>query len=263
MAMHQTILDNLDRIEQQHNITILWACESGSRAWGFASPDSDYDVRFIYAHKPSAYIRVFDKRDVIEEPIDGLLDINGWDIKKALGLLRKSNPALMEWLSSPIIYKQHAAIQPLTELAKDAFLPISSCHHYLSMARQDINKLVIGSDIRLKKYLYMFRALLAAQWVIEHGTQPPMRFQELVQRFLPSGDIKEQIDELLHLKTNVLESEMIPAQEDLDQYLLALYGRLEKQIPAPLSAPNTESFDACLLKTLLTLHPHGRFTNAN
>ena len=77
MAMHQTILNNLSRIEQQHNVTILWACESGSRAWGFASPGSDYDVRFIYAHKPSASIRVFDKRDVIEEPINGLLDING------------------------------------------------------------------------------------------------------------------------------------------------------------------------------------------
>ncbi len=255
MAMHQTILNNLSRIEQQHNVTILWACESGSRAWGFASPGSDYDVRFIYAHKPSAYIRVFDKRDVIEEPINGLLDINGWDIKKALGLLRKSNPALMEWLSSPIIYKQHAAIKPLQDLAQQAFLPISSCHHYLSMARPNINRLVMGNDIRLKNYLYMFRALLAAQWVIEDGAQPPMRFQELVQRFLPNGDIKEQIDELLHLKTNVLESEMIPSQEDLDQYLLALYGRLEKQIPAAITPIESDIFDNCLINTLQTVYP--------
>ncbi|HNN29482.1 MAG TPA: nucleotidyltransferase domain-containing protein, partial [Agitococcus sp.] len=187
--MHQTILDNLSRIEEQYQVTILWACESGSRAWGFPSPDSDYDVRFIYAQKPSSYIRVFDKRDVIEEPIDGLLDISGWDIKKALGLLRKSNPALMEWLSSPIIYRQHAAIEPLRALAQASFLPLSSCHHYLSMARQDINKLVIGSDIRLKKYLYMFRALLATQWVIANNNQPPMAFIDLVNRFLPSGDI--------------------------------------------------------------------------
>lgn len=253
--MHQTILDNLSRIEEQHQVTILWACESGSRAWGFPSPDSDYDVRFIYAHQPAAYIRVFDKRDVIEEPIDGLLDINGWDIKKALGLLRKSNPALMEWLSSPIIYRQHPAVEPLHSLAQQAFLPLSACHHYLSMARQDINKLVIGSDIRLKKYLYMFRALLATQWVIAHGTQPPMRFQELIQRFLPNGDIKEQIDELLRLKMTVLESEIIPPQEDLDQYLLTLYGQLEKQIPAPLSAPNTAQFDACLLEILYKVYP--------
>jgi predicted nucleotidyltransferase len=89
----------------------------------------------------ASYIRVFDKRDVIEEPIDGLFDINGWDIKKALGLLRKSNPALMEWLSSPIIYRQHAAIEPLQDLAQQAFLPISSCHHYLSMARKTLTAL--------------------------------------------------------------------------------------------------------------------------
>ena len=119
--MKQTILENLERIEAEHNVTILFACESGSRAWGFPSPDSDYDVRFIYAQKPASYIRVFDKRDVIEQPIDGLLDINGWDIKKALGLLRKSNPALMEWLSSPIIYRQHdVGILPLKTLAQSA-----------------------------------------------------------------------------------------------------------------------------------------------
>lgn len=254
--MHQTILDNLSRIEQQYQVTILWACESGSRAWGFPSPDSDYDVRFIYAQKPSSYIRVFDKRDVIEEPIDGLLDISGWDIKKALGLLRKSNPALMEWLSSPIIYRQHPAIEPLKALAQQSFLPLSSCHHYLSMARQDINKLVIASDIRLKKYLYMFRALLATQWVIANNNQPPMAFIDLVNRFLPSGDIREQIDELLILKSQVLESEHIPPQEDLDAYLLALFGRLEKALPTATTPVSVDVFDNCLLDTLQIAYPH-------
>ncbi|PTQ89201.1 nucleotidyltransferase domain-containing protein [Agitococcus lubricus] len=254
--MQDSILAELQRIEAQYQVTILWACESGSRAWGFPSPDSDYDVRFIYAQKPSSYIRVFDKRDVIEEPIDGLLDISGWDIKKALGLLRKSNPALMEWLSSPIIYRQHAAIEPLRALAQASFLPLSSCHHYLSMARQDINKLVIGSDIRLKKYLYMFRALLATQWVIANNNQPPMAFIELVNRFLPSGDIREQIDELLVLKGQVLESEHIPPQEELDAYLLALFSRLEKQLPAASTPVSVDVFDTCLLDTLQIAYPH-------
>lgn len=254
--MHQIILDNLDRIEQQHNVTILWACESGSRAWGFPSPDSDYDVRFIYAHQPSAYIRVFDKRDVIEEPIDGLLDINGWDIKKALGLLRKSNPALMEWLSSPIIYRQHPAIEPLRTLAQASFLPLSSCHHYLSMARQDINRLVMADDIRLKKYLYCFRDVLAAQWVITNNNQPPMAFIDLVNRFLPNGDIREQIDELLVLKSQVLESEHIPPQEELDSYLLALYARLQQSLPQQITPPDIEIFDHCLIHTLQMTYPH-------
>ena len=253
--MHQTILDNLSRIEEQYQVTILWACESGSRAWGFPSPDSDYDVRFIYAQKPSSYIRVFDKRDVIEEPIDGLLDISGWDIKKALGLLRKSNPALMEWLSSPIIYRQHAAIEPLKALAQASFLPLSSCHHYLSMARQDINRLVMADDIRLKKYLYCFRDVLAAQWVIANNNQPPMAFMDLVNRFLPSGDIREQIDELLVLKSQVLESEHIPPQEELDAYLLSLFARLEKQLPAASTPLSVDVFDKCLLDTLQMAYP--------
>jgi predicted nucleotidyltransferase len=123
------------------------------------------------------------------------------------------------------------------------------------MARQDINKLVIGSDIRLKKYLYMFRALLATQWVIAHNNQPPMAFIDLVNRFLPNGDIREQIDELLVLKSQVLESEHIPHQEELDAYLLTLYSQLEKQTPAPLSAPNTAQFDACLLEILYKVYP--------
>lgn len=258
--MDSVILENLHRIEAEHNVTILWACESGSRAWGFPSPDSDYDVRFIYAHKPAQYIRVFDQRDVIEEPISGLLDINGWDIKKALGLLRKSNPALMEWLSSPIVYRQHeAGIAPLKTLAETAFLPLSSCHHYLSMARQDINKLAANMDIRLKKYLYMFRALLATQWVIHKGTQPPMRFQDLLNTFLPSGDIREQIDELLDMKMQVLESEIIPPQEELNEYLIRLYGQLERQLPHATTAVSPQACDICLRHTLLTLWPEGKF----
>jgi predicted nucleotidyltransferase len=254
--MQSTIQQHLSQIEQQHDVTILFACESGSRAWGFPSPDSDYDVRFIYSQKPASYIRVFDKRDVIEEPINGLLDINGWDIKKALGLLRKCNPALMEWLSSPIIYRQHdAGILPLKTLTQSAFLPLSSYHHYLSMAKQDVNKLVESRDIRLKKYLYMFRALMAAQWVIEKGTQPPMRFQDLLNTFLPSGSIRDQVDDLLELKSQSLESEFIPAQEDLDGYLLRLYGRLEAKIPAPISAMPCEHFDQCLRETLSAVWP--------
>lgn len=258
--MQSTILEHLASIEQQHDVTILWACESGSRAWGFPSPDSDYDVRFIYAQQPAAYMRVFDKRDVIEEPINGLLDINGWDIKKALGLLRKSNPALMEWLSSPMIYRQHSqGIAPLQQLASTAFLPLSSCHHYLSMARNDVNKLVENRDIRLKKYLYMFRALLSAQWVIDKGTQPPMRFQSLVATFLPSGDIREQLDELLELKSTVVESEFIAPQDELNDYLLALYGRLARQLPTATTALNTDIFDHCLRETLLAIWPEGTY----
>lgn len=254
--MDDLIQDNLSRIEREHGVKILWACESGSRAWGFPSPDSDYDVRFIYAHDPAHYLRVFDKRDVIEEPISGVLDISGWDIKKALGLLRKSNPALREWLSSPIVYRRDAAgMTPLLSLVDEAFLPLASCQHYLSMARDDIRKLAEDRDLRLKKYLYMFRALLACRWVTTHGTQPPMRFQGLLDAFLPGGDIREQVDELLEMKSRVLESELIPPQPDLDEYLLRLYGQLEAALPKQVTPPAAERFDACLRETLRVVWP--------
>jgi hypothetical protein len=106
---HAQILDELARIERDEGVLILLAVESGSRAWGFPSPDSDFDVRFVYARTPADYIAVFEPRDVIERPISGMLDINGWDVKKALGLLRKSNPALLEWLRSKIVYREHPA----------------------------------------------------------------------------------------------------------------------------------------------------------
>jgi predicted nucleotidyltransferase len=104
--INKLILEQLEQIEQEEQVTILYACESGSRAWGFPSQDSDYDVRFIYLHKPEWYLSIYDKRDVIERPINNMLDINGWDLRKALNLFRKSNPPLLEWLQSPIQYKE-------------------------------------------------------------------------------------------------------------------------------------------------------------
>jgi len=95
----------LARIEEDENISILWACESGSRAWGFESQNSDYDVRFIYLQRTEEYLRASDLRDVIEKPISDDLDISGWDLPKALRLFRKSNPPLLEWLQSPIVYQ--------------------------------------------------------------------------------------------------------------------------------------------------------------
>jgi predicted nucleotidyltransferase len=102
--MRNLIIEKLNEIEQTDNITILHAVESGSRAWGFASPDSDYDVRFFYMRQKDYYLRLDRTRDVLEYPVFDLLDINGWDIDKTLKLLHTSNPTLFEWSNSPIVY---------------------------------------------------------------------------------------------------------------------------------------------------------------
>ena len=120
--MREKIQAQLRRIEEEEHIKILLAVESGSRAWGFASPDSDYDVRFIYIRPTQDYLRLDSVRDVIELPIDEVLDINGWDLQKTLRLLHKSNPTLFEWFSSPIVYRE-------TEFA-DTFRKLMS--HYFS-----------------------------------------------------------------------------------------------------------------------------------
>ncbi len=128
--METQIQNAREEIEANFRVKVLFACESGSRAWGFPSEDSDYDVRFLYVHRPEWYLCVFPGRDVIEQPVSDLLDVSGWSLKKALELLRKSNPALQEWLSCPIVYRERPdALQPLRDLADRTFNPLASCHH--------------------------------------------------------------------------------------------------------------------------------------
>jgi len=203
-----TIEQVLERIEPEHNVTILYACESGSRAWGFASPDSDYDVRFIYVHRPAWYMTVHPGRDVIELPINGDLDINGWELRKALGLMLKSNPVLSEWLNSPIVYKRvDPYVTDLRNLAQNYFQPHTGYHHYLSMARKTFHDHLRGDCVRYKKYFYALRPLLAAQWIGEGRGTPPMNFLTLLNATNMSPLLKEAIDRLLEIKMQSSETQ--------------------------------------------------------
>ena len=116
MDMKETILSELEKIEEQYGVRVLHAVESGSRAWGFASPDSDYDVRFVYVRPAADYLRLDEPRDVIEWKTDEVLDINGWDLKKALLAFAKGNPNIMEWANSPIIYRKAPEWDGIREL---------------------------------------------------------------------------------------------------------------------------------------------------
>ncbi len=129
-----SIQAKLNEIEIEEQVDIILAVESGSRAWGFASPDSDYDVRFIYVRRPEDYIRLVPKKDVIEWQLDEVYDISGWDLQKALRLLHDSNPTLHEWCNSPIVYMQNEVADSLRQLTKDCFLPKKALYHYISIA---------------------------------------------------------------------------------------------------------------------------------
>jgi predicted nucleotidyltransferase len=165
---------SLDRIAADNNVTILMAVESGSgsgsgsRSWGFPSPDSDYDVRFIYAHPKDWYLQVFAQKDVIE------LDINGWDIKKALGLAAKGNAVIYEWLNAPIVYQTHSRIETaLRDAICGGFNLAAAFHHYHSLATKFMAYLSDSPDkVKLKKLFYLLRALLCAQWIVKKRTIP-------------------------------------------------------------------------------------------
>ena len=146
------IMQALDEIESRHEVRVLFACESGSRGWGFASPDSDYDVRFVYVPRIPWYLRVEAQRDVIELPISDELDVSGWELRKALRLLRRSNPTLLEWLDSPVIYREQAqAAAGMRALAAQFFSPMRGRYHYLAMAKKNFRGYLQGDTVRLKK----------------------------------------------------------------------------------------------------------------
>lgn len=174
--MREKIQEQLRRIEESENIKILLAVESGSRAWGFASPDSDYDVRFVYIRRPEDYLRLDAVRDVIELPIDDVLDINGWDLQKTLRLLYKSNPTLFEWFSSPIVYQKTEFVDKFRELMMHYFSSKKTLYHYISMAEGNYREYLQGEIVRAKKYFYVLRPVLACRWILDRGTPPPMLF---------------------------------------------------------------------------------------
>ncbi len=218
--MKTKIFESILDIEQKHGVKIVYACESGSRAWGFPSQDSDYDVRFIYVRPVADYLSVFEQRDVIEEPINDLLDVNGWDLKKALQLMYKSNPALLEWLESPIVYVEAFSVaNQLRELSRKYFSGIASFHHYFSMARGNYRKYLQGEEVKIKKYFYVLRPIFACLWILQHGTMPPMLFEELMDGVLEDTGLSEDIQHLLERKMAGDEMDLEPPITSIKQFI--------------------------------------------
>jgi predicted nucleotidyltransferase len=202
------VLADLERIERDERVRILFAVESGSRAWGFPSPDSDYDARFVYAREADWYLSLQPGRDVIDLPIDGDFDINGWDIRKALLLLLKPNPVLLEWLSSPIRYRwDDEACATLRAFAERTAYARACLHHYVSLARRMWNEFVEGREsVNLKKYLYILRPAMCIAWIRERsGAIPPMSLPELMAGIELEAGFREEVMELLARKARTSE----------------------------------------------------------
>lgn len=216
--MEKKILEKLKQIELEKGVEILLAVESGSRAWGFASPDSDYDIRFIYKHDLYHYLSVWEQPDVIEFMTKDDLDGSGWDLRKALKLMAKSNAPLQEWLYSPVVYYENEAFaNTMRNLAKNCFSPIACLHHYLGTTKNFMD-VCQAEEVKLKSYFYALRTALAGKWIIEHNSFPPVDFMKLLP--IAPQNIQEKVKELMTIKANQDEKYLHPKEVLVTDFLL-------------------------------------------
>lgn len=251
-AIRAEIDARLSAIEAGHDVRVLYACESGSRGWGFASPDSDYDVRFLYVHPLPWYLRVSAGRDVIELPISDELDINGWELRKALGLLKKGNATLIEWLNSPVVYRADAEfLRAIREAARRTHRADRSFHHYVHMARGNYREYLRGETVRLKKYLYVLRPLLATLWVEQGRGVAPMRFQTLLDGVVTAPGLRADIERLLFIKRAAMELEVGPPLPMINAFIDAELARLETTATPVPAEIDFSVLDRLLMDTVL------------
>ena len=194
--IRKQIVGILREIEEKENVKVLYAAESGSRAWGVASPDSDYDVRFIYVRRASDYLRLDEVRDVIEWQLDEVLDINGWDLKKALRHFHRGNATLFEWCSSPFVYWTTPEWEKTCETGRRYFSTKAAMHHYYGTARATFERFLRGDSVKYKKYVYALRPILACRFIEERNVAPP--------------ELCEPVERMLELKRRSGEAEALP-----------------------------------------------------
>lgn len=218
-TIEELICLKLKEIEEKEHVKVLHAIESGSRAWGFASPDSDYDVRFIYVRPMEHYLCLQETKDYIDWELDETLDINGWDLSKALQHFHKSNATLFEWADSPIVYHTTKEWTKIKAVAGGYFSCKASIYHYYGTAQKNYREYLTEEMVKYKKYFYVLRPLLACKWIEKKECPPPVLFQELVEEVL-EPDMRPIVEELLAAKVKMIESEKGKRIDALNLYVL-------------------------------------------
>ena len=221
------ILEKLEEIEQQENVKVLYAVESGSRAWGVESPDSDYDVRFVYVRTKEDYLSLQEKRDVIEWQLDEVLDINGWDLRKTLIQFRKGNATLFEWADSPVVYKTTDAWEQISKVGKKYFSKKVALYHYYGTANSTFCQFLQGEEVKYKKYIYALRPLLACKYIEQYETIPPVKFEDLLKQQLPK-ELSDEIQTMLTIKANSDEKDLNPRMPVIHNYIQEEIKRYEQ-----------------------------------
>jgi len=251
--MKTQITHYLKQIEQDRNIKILLACETGSRAWGFPSPDSDYDVRLIYLHKRDWYLGLIDQKDSLQIMLENNeLDFSGWDLRKCLRLLMKSNAALLERIQSPIIYQADTAfMKEIMTVAAPCYSRRSTLHHYLGLAKKNYAGICESKQYKLKKFFYALRAATACRWIITKDQMPPIEFQTMLYTLDIDDSIIARIEELVELKSTSSESYLHQGDnkilEFIDENIIQAKNNANN---LPVSHPDVKKLNAFFLKTL-------------
>lgn len=234
--MIRRVREELDAIARTEEVVVLLAVESGSRAWGFASQDSDYDVRFLYLRTPCWYLSIdsASRPDVLEYPFANGLDISGWDLRKALLLLRKNNPPILEWLKSPVTYVENTTVPDrLRRLAESRFQATASFFHYLHMAQGNLREYLQGETVWRKKYFYVLRPLLAIRWLERHRSPVPVEFQTLLDACLDPGELADAIRVLMAQKIAGVEMDRGPRIPVISEFVAR---ELKRHEDSPLAA---------------------------
>lgn len=249
--IRKEIAQKLAEIEERENVKILYAAESGSRAWGVESPDSDYDVRFVYVREKEDYLRLVPVRDTLEWQLDEVLDINGWDLKKALVQFHKGNATLFEWANSPAVYKTTEMWTAVYGRCRPYFSEKASLYHYYGTADSTCRQYLQEERVRYKKYIYALRPLLACRYIEHRHAVPPVRFEELLEQGPESG-LTGEIRDMLAVKAvsdeGVLHPQIPAIRKFIEEEILR-YGEMLKTMPDD-RRPEWEPLDRVFLETL-------------
>ncbi len=251
--MKEQILIALKKIEEEHNVTILYACESGSRAWGFPSQDSDFDVRFVYVHRRDWYLSIDDHKDTITD-VGKVLDFSGWELRKTLKLFRGVNSSFLEKLQSPVIYREEVGFrEELWKIAPLYYKPVAGIYHYLTQAHKIMEDELRTEQVKLKRYFYVIRGVLAVKWIQEYDEIPPMQLKDL-RAVLKNEEISTWIDAMLVLKSKGNECLLVDRDEALNNYLEKALedGKGYAKTLLPKAKQSSDKMNEILRKWILT-----------
>ncbi|MGB1206231.1 MAG: nucleotidyltransferase domain-containing protein [Chitinophagales bacterium] len=253
MDINTKIEQYLKQLEQEKDIKILLACETGSRAWGFPSPDSDFDIRLIYVHRKKWYLSLSEGKDNINRMFENNdIDITGWELRKSLRLLKKSNAALLERIQSPILYRcEPDFLAEIKILAQNNYSRIATVHHYLSMARSFYDEIAKQDAFKLKKFFYTLRSAMVCKWIVEKEEMPPIEFQKVLNGLTLDENLRFRINELITLKATINEDYLHTGEKDLLDFIKScIDSTIEKRLNLPASKGNIDELNTFFRKTI-------------